>query len=244
MSVEATNYQEGNYVDYTPASNRTAGEVVEVAGRAGICAADITANVKGSAQIKGIVKVQKAQVAINKGVPVGWDENGNPYGGTAGTGAATNVLSAADFLLGSAIANAAATDTHVYVALNEFVEGFPTFAGFTFEEISANKTLDAQDVGKAFIVTADAKTITLPATASGLGPIVIINGGADAAVAVNVSPNANDKIMGPDIAGTDNKDLINTKTTAKQWDYIILEPDVAGNGWEVGRMRGTWATEG
>jgi len=241
--MEATFYQEGDVADYTPASARTGGEVVQVAGRAGVCLKDIAANIKGSARIKGIVKVQKVQVAINKGVPVGWDENGSPYGGTASSGAATNVLSAADFLLGSAIANAAATDTHVYVALNEYADGFPNFAGFTFEVLSgATKTVDVEDVNKAFVVTVDC-VITLPATASGLGPMAFVMCGADAGVEISLDPNADDKIMGPDIAGTNNKDLINTKATALQWDYVVIEPDVAGNGWEVTAMRGTWATE-
>jgi hypothetical protein len=90
-------------------------------------------------------------------------------------------------------------------------------------------------------MTVDAKTITLPATAAGLGPIAIINGGADAAVLITVQPNASDKIMGPDIAGVDNATRTNTKATAKHWDYIIIHPDIAGNGWEIQKMRGIWA---
>jgi len=243
MNTEAMNYQTGNYLDYTPAAARTAGQVVQVGGRAGICTTDLAASEKGAVQVKGIIKIVKAQVAGNAGDPVGWDEDGDPYGGVAGSGALTTILTDADFLVGSLVAAAAATDETALVALNEFVPTQPTFDGFTFETVSANKTLDAQDCGKAFIVTADAKTITLPATASGLGPIAIINGGADGTVGINVSPNSNDKIMGPDIAGTDNKDLINTKATAVHWDYVIIRPDVAGNGWSIDAMRGTWETE-
>lgn len=123
-----------------------------------------------------------------------------------------------------------------------FAEIDARFAGLACEAVADNKTLDAQDVGKLFYVTADAKTITLPATVAGLGPIVIMNGGADAGVAVKVSPNANDKIMGPDVAGTDNKDQINTKTTAKRGDYIVITGDGA-NGWWISAKRGTWAEE-
>ena len=113
--------------------------------------------------------------------------------------------------------------------------------GYTFEEIAANKTLDAEDDGECFYVTADAKTITLPATAAGID-VIIINGAADGTVAVNISPNANDKIMGPDIAGTDNKDQINTKTTALLHDYLHIVAD-GTNGWFIKGMRGTWAEE-
>jgi len=115
--------------------------------------------------------------------------------------------------------------------------------GLTFEEIDDDKTLDAQDAGKAFYVTADAKTITLPATDVNLGPIIIINGVADGGAAVNISPNANDLIKGPDFDGTDNKDHINTKATAVLHDFVKIRADGA-EGWWVEETRGTWATEG
>lgn len=243
MNTEGQNYQAGVYLGHTPAAAKVAGEIIEVGGRGAMCASAIAANVQGAVQVKDVIKVRAAAVSGDAGDPIGWDDDGDPVGGTAGSGAATTVLSDADFLLGSLTEDLAATDGEAKVALNEYVNEHPNFDGFTFEEVTANKTLDAQDCGKAFIVTADAKVITLPATASGLGPVAIINGGADGAVAVNISPNANDKIMGPDIAGTDNKDLINTKATAKHWDYVIIRPDVAGNGWSVDAIRGTWATE-
>ena len=115
------------------------------------------------------------------------------------------------------------------------------WAGWTCESVSDNKTLDAQDTGKAFFVDTDAKTITLPATATALY-CAIVNEGAYGTVAVNISPNANDKIMGPDIAGTDNKDQINTKATAQRGDFQILESGHA-DGYRILAMRGTWAEE-
>jgi len=115
------------------------------------------------------------------------------------------------------------------------------WAGWTCETVSDNKTLDVQDTGKAFFVDTDAKTITLPATTTGL-KCAIVNVGAYGAVAVNISPNANDKIMGPDIAGTDNKDLINTKATAQRGDFVILQ-DGHADGYQAEAMKGTWATE-
>jgi len=119
---------------------------------------------------------------------------------------------------------------------------FLEWLGKTFEEINDNKTLDQQDAGKVFYVTADAKTITLAATAMQLGPVTIINGGADAGVAVTISPNANDQILGPDLTGTANKDYINTKTTALRGDLVELVPDAA-DGYTVTRQIGTWAEE-
>lgn len=113
--------------------------------------------------------------------------------------------------------------------------------GWVKEAIADDKTLDVQDTGKAFFVTVDAKAITLPATGTGLR-CAIVNLGAFGTIAVNVSPNANDKIMGPDIAGADNKDLINTKATARRGDYVILQ-DGQTDGYQVEGMSGTWETE-
>jgi len=116
------------------------------------------------------------------------------------------------------------------------------WAGYACETVADDKTLDVQDTGKAFFVTVDAKTITLPATAVAI-KCAIVNMGAYGTVAGNVSPNANDKIMGPDIAGADNKDLINTKATACRGDHVVLRLGHA-DGPMVEKLVGTWATEG
>lgn len=109
------------------------------------------------------------------------------------------------------------------------------------ETISANKTLDIQDNGKVFFVDTDAKVITMPAVATPVN-CKIVNIGAFGAVQVAVSPDAADKIQGPDLPGTDDKDLLNTKATARRGDFVKL---VAGdaNGPIVAELRGTWATE-
>lgn len=109
------------------------------------------------------------------------------------------------------------------------------------EAIDDDKTLDIQDNGKLFVVTVDAKTITLPAVATPVN-CVIVNGGAYGAVAVNISPNANDRIQGPDLPGSENKGLINTKATARRGDFVKLVTGDA-NGPIVAELRGTWATE-
>lgn len=110
------------------------------------------------------------------------------------------------------------------------------------EAISANKTLDAQDTGKLFWVDTDAVTITLPAIADGYAGGKIVNGGAYGTVAVTLSPQGTDMILGPDITGADNKDLINTKATAKRGDSAQLDLGDA-DGYVVTELRGTWARE-
>lgn len=110
------------------------------------------------------------------------------------------------------------------------------------ETLSANKTLDAEDTGKVFFVDTDAFTITLPAIADGLGGCKIVNIGAFGAVAVTISPAAADMILGPNITGADDKDLINTKATAKRGDYVVLDLGDA-DGYVVTEMVGTWARQ-
>lgn len=106
---------------------------------------------------------------------------------------------------------------------------------------AATKTLDAQDTGKLIWVTVDS-VITLPVTATALAGVTLMCGGPFGTVQISADPNANDKIMGPDLAGTDNKDLINTKATARRGDYITLTAGHA-DGYVVSRIRGTWASE-
>ena len=98
------------------------------------------------------------------------------------------------------------------------------------EVISANKTLDAEDTGKLFWVDTDAVTITLPAVAAGVFGVQIVNGGSYGTVAVTISPNSVDSILGPDITAADDKDLINTKATAKRGDYVVIEEPDSDNG--------------
>lgn len=109
------------------------------------------------------------------------------------------------------------------------------------EAISANKTLDIQDNGKLFWVDTDAVIITMPATATPVN-CKIVNGGAFGSVAVNISPDAADKIQGPDLPGTDDKDLINTKATARRGDFAEMITGDA-NGPIVSHLVGIWATE-
>lgn len=117
------------------------------------------------------------------------------------------------------------------------------YAEYTVREtLSANKTLDAQDSGKLFWIDTDATVTTLPAIADGYAGGLIVNGGAFGTVAVNIDPAAADMILGPDITGQDNKDLINTKATAKRGDRVQLIFGDA-DGYAVVKMVGTWARE-
>lgn len=112
------------------------------------------------------------------------------------------------------------------------------------ETLTGTKTFDAQDCGKLFCVTADGDgdALTLPAIADGLSGLTILAVGAFGSTAVTISPQAADMILGPDISGADNKDLICTKATQRRGDFVTL---IAGDadGYMVTALRGTWARE-
>lgn len=114
------------------------------------------------------------------------------------------------------------------------------YAGFTHVLKSANYTVDATDTGKWIWVDTDAVVITLPAV-EGINFVRVGNLGAFGAVGVAISPNAVDMIEGPGITAADNKDLINTKATARRGDWAEIAQGDA-NGWSA-RVVGTWARE-
>ena len=112
------------------------------------------------------------------------------------------------------------------------------WAGYTWEAVSDNKTLDEQDTAKGFWVTADAKTITMPGITA--MHCVVMNGVADGGALVTIAMGSNDGVAYKDAASTDDKSLLNTKATARRGDYVVIEYGDA-NGWQVTRARGTWA---
>jgi len=118
----------------------------------------------------------------------------------------------------------------------------PWGAYTTREALTSTKTFDAEDCGKLFWCTGDATALTLPAIAAGLSGLAIVSGGAFGTQATTIDPAAADMILGPDITGADNKDLINTKATQRRGDYVVL---IAGDadGYMVIQKRGVWARE-
>lgn len=106
---------------------------------------------------------------------------------------------------------------------------------------SVNYTVDATDNGTTIFVDTDAVVITLPAV-GGISGVKVVNIAAFGAAKVSVSPNAADMVEGPGITAADDKDIINTKATARRGDYVLIN-DGDANGWSVVQMRGTWARE-
>ena len=97
--------------------------------------------------------------------------------------------------------------------------------------------------GKYVQVAADAQTLTLPAVVVGAS-FIIVNTAADGGALLTISPNANDKFL-VDIAGaagTDDKDIVNTKATQIQYDYVKLV-GLSADGWLIDDIRGIWVDQ-
>jgi len=118
--------------------------------------------------------------------------------------------------------------------------------------VTANTTLVVHDSGKTYNVGTDALVITLPLiTAGNIGTRYRFrNTGADGAVALTVSPNALDGIVGTVAnaaadsvaSGVVNKDIVNTKATANIGDWIELEA-IATTKWAITGGVGIWASQ-
>ena len=231
----ATAVATGDSINYTPAADLAAGVPTFLGDVVGVPTSPILAGVLGALAIAGVFAFAKDDTTgpvFAQGDHVFWD---------AANSQAVAVQGAGMRRLGTAAAAAGTSDSTVRVKINDGMCLPAALQRRIWEEVAVNKTLDAEDVGKVMLVTADAVVITLPATAAGL-QFVVANGGADAAVGLSVSPAAADKIMGADLAGVDNKDRINTKATAKRLDYVSIFGD-AVDGYVVAAERGTWAAE-
>lgn len=97
------------------------------------------------------------------------------------------------------------------------------------------------DSGKTFSSVLDGIVYTLPSIATG-NTVTFVNMAPDGVAALNISPAAIDSIT---YAGSavDDKDLINTKATAKQGDFVTLASLDGVISWQVVDARGVWAKE-
>lgn len=105
----------GDVIDYTPGSQVYGGDVVLVDNIPLIALEDIAATELGALATEGVFKVPKKTGAWTLGLPVYWDPTGDPDGGTAGTGAWSQVPNG--YFGGYATAAALSGDDYGYVIL-------------------------------------------------------------------------------------------------------------------------------
>ena len=100
----------------------------------------------------------------------------------------------------------------------------------------------SDDSGKTFTSKTDGVVFTLPGIAVG-NVFTFVNTAEDFQNTLTISPNSSDGITYKG-SSTDDKDVINTKATAKKGDYIKIQ---AMNGdvtaWQVVDVQGVWAKE-
>ena len=114
--------------------------------------------------------------------------------------------------------------------------------GVNIETKTSNYTVVATtDSGKTFVSATDGVVFTLPAIATG-AVFKFVNAAEDGTNTLTISPNANDGIQYAGSA-TDNKDLINTKATSKQGDYVVIASLDSTTNWSVTEVRGVFAKE-
>lgn len=106
--MKAQYHSMGCMVDYTPTVAVSAGEVVVTNGRVRIAITAIAANVLGALCTGGLFTVAKDASNVADGNALYWDADGDPVGGTAGSGAFTST-SAGNTFAGYAMAAAGTT---------------------------------------------------------------------------------------------------------------------------------------
>lgn len=127
--------------------------------------------------------------------------------------------------------------------LTVFPNGIASFLVDGNAEIkTANYTVVVNDdSGKTLVSALDGIVYTLPSIAIG-ETVTFVNMADDGQAALNISPAALDGITYAGSA-TDDKDLINTKATAKKGDYVTLASLDGVVAWQVVDARGVWAKE-
>ena len=128
--------------------------------------------------------------------------------------------------------------------LTKFPNGIQSFLVDILAEIkkAAYTVVITTDSGKSFTNgETDGVVFTLPGIAIG-NTVTFVNTAVNGTADLTVSPNASDGIT---YAGssTDDKDLINTKATAKYGDFVTLASLDGVAAWQVVAVRGIWAKE-
>ena len=113
--------------------------------------------------------------------------------------------------------------------------------GVNIETKTSSATLTTADSGKTFVSATDGVVFTLPAIATG-AVFKFVNAAEDGTNTLTISPNASDGIRYAGSA-TDDKDLINTKATSKQGDFVVIASLDSTANWSVTSVRGVFAKE-
>ena len=226
-------FSEGRSIRFTPSADVAAGEIIDLGGLVGYVSSPAAANIEASLQVDGEVTVIKSGSSgpvFSVGELVYYDRT-NKLAKKGGTN---------QVLIGVCTKAAETTDTSVRVLLGNATM-VPGWFDKVFEDLSlagGSKTLDNEDCGKVMNVTVGHATnvITLPATVNGFE--YVIRSAYSGGLAIQVSPNAADRIEGADLTLADDVDRKLAAGAAKQGDYLHILG--TPNGWSIRAYRGSW----
>ncbi len=173
---QATLVQDGEQIDYTPGTAKSAGDVVVVGNYVGVCNIDIAANVLGALSTEGVFDFSKVTGAIADGENIYWNPTGSPVGGVASSGAAQNTGGTGCIFLGAAIKASASGDATARVLRGRVRHRMATATVAAAGSVQA----DAAAIGEGLtlVSAADAtKGVLLPAASPGM-QVFIKNGAA------------------------------------------------------------------
>jgi len=234
-------HKDGRFLDHTPTSVVTAGKLIRISGVTVMSPNDIAASALGGVDTAGIWKIPYVGGARNVGQNLWWDDNGTPYGGAA-DGACTCEAANGDWWIGTLAKAAAATDAYAYVAVNRVNPDQPAWQDRAHFTTAVDLTfVEATHSGGVIHVTAHGKIVTLPTGVVGM-EVIVVNDVADTGALVTVDLDGNEIIRGANLTIAATKTANNTKTTAKQGDYLHLICTVAATAWRCVGKRGIWVT--
>jgi len=126
------------------------------------------------------------------------------------------------------------------MGLTKFPNGLESFL-VDSNAIKKTANFNINSSGNVYVIAVDGVVATLPAITIGQ-TVTIINAAEDGQAGISISPAAVDGITYAN-SSTDNKDLINTKATAKKGDFVTLASLDGVVAWQVISARGVWAKE-
>jgi predicted RecA/RadA family phage recombinase len=116
--MKAIYKQKGDSINYIPAADVAAGDVVVLGDLVTIAKLDIKAGELGALATCGVFSVAKATGEISRGDKLFWDADGDPVGGEAGSGAITTVAYGNSYC-GKALFDAATDEQSVTLRLEQ-----------------------------------------------------------------------------------------------------------------------------
>lgn len=218
--------QLGDTIDYDPGSAVLAGTVYVIGTTiVTIVPVDISATAKGATATRGVFNVPKDTSDVSAGDALYWDADGDPYGGTAGSGAFTKTASGNVFA-GVALEAAGTTtgDCDMYLrSIDGTVPGnlAPVPAGTVAASNSAiNNGTPITALGITLVTAADnTKAVVLPDAA--IGSVLWLANFSGGNNTLAVFPTVNDAV---NLLGANNVYTQATNTTvgfvkysASQW---------------------------